>query len=1392
VSSLQPIDSMQAELSPAKRALLDARLKGLHRQAGIVRRGLIGEAPPSFAQEQFWFVDRVGQGGAAYHSCVPVRLSGALEIVALERALGEIVRRHEALRTTFREVDGALAQVMAPYAGFTLPVEDLSALAETEREAEMRRLVDAQLARPFDLVAGPLFRAVLLRLGDDAHVLAPCMHHIVTDGWSWGVFFRELWALYGAHRDGRASPLAELPVQYADYAVWQREQSAGEERARLLAYWTTQLAGAPALLALPTDHPRPAERRNRGALERIQLPAELSEPLQALARDEGATLYMVLLAAFQILLCRYTGDDDVVVGAPAAGRTRREVQELIGLFMNTLVMRTRLAGDPSVREVLQRVREVTLGAYEHQDLPFDTLVADLQPKRTASYAPLFQVFFELRNADSASPHVPGLTVQRLGTTSETAKFDLALDLTASVHGLAGGLRYNTDLFDRSTIRRMAGHFERVLRQMVAAPDTRLSALTLLDATEREQVVETWNATTATYPANQCVHERFAAQAARTPGAVAVMFGDETLTYAELDRRANQLAHSLRRRGAGPETRVALCLERSVDLIVALFGTLKAGAAYLPLDPSHPPDRLAYMLADASAAVLITQERLRARLPVSAGVEVIALDTEWIAIAREAVDAPASGVTAENLCYVIYTSGSTGLPKGVAMHHRGVANYIDWALRAYRAGEGQGAPVFTSLAVDLTVTSLLPLFAGRPVRLLPEEHAVEALVDLLRTRPGFGLIKITPLHLAVLTSRLTPGEARTAARTLVIGGEVLDAATTQFWQDEAPGVALVNEYGPTETVVGCSAYTVPPGTQREGAVAVGGPIQNLRFYVLDEVGEPVPIGLPGELYIGGAGVARGYLRRPGLTADRFVPDPFASAEMSGARLYRTGDRARWRPDGTLLILGRIDHQVKVRGYRVELGEVEAVLRQHAGVRDGVVMLREDRPGDPGLVAYVVGDVTAETLRAHMQRSLPEHMVPGAFVGLASLPQTSTGKLDRKALPAPEYAIADPALDAPKDFVEVQLIHIWEALLGVELIGPAQDFFELGGNSLLALHLFAQIKRKLHCDLPLATMVAGATIRQMAAAIRAQRQAVPAPPAPVIPLQPNGTLPPLFCVHPAGRGVSIYVHLVRHLGPQQPAFGVVDLGEDLARPVAQIAAEHVRTIRSLQPDGPYYLLGWSFGGTVVYEMAVQLERQHQQVAFVGVMDTMEPELQRGLPKRSDALRVATLAKEIAEKMGRPFSLRREDLEGLDLNEQCRRAVDALHAQMAAPHDFTATNLREDYYDVVALRDQSKRGYQPDRLSARLTLFRPINAPEEYARIFAPFTEEEARTLGWCRLAANGVDVHRIPGTHRAMHCEPHVRVLAQRVRESLAAARESMSSASAVAPADPHFDVMESLR
>jgi amino acid adenylation domain-containing protein len=1058
MSSDKMVGSPRPELSAAKRALFQARLKGRVRSSSIVPRAHRDAAPLSFAQERLWFLDRLEPGSTTYNMPAARRLSGALDEAALERSLGEIVRRHEALRTVFAEVDGSPVQVVVPFGGFALATDDLSGLAGTEREAEMRRRVGEEAARPFDLAAGPVFRALLLRLGEDDHVLLLSMHHIVTDEWSMGVFTRELSELYEAYREGRESPLPELAVQYADYAAWQREQLKGEALERQLGYWRKRLADAPALLELPTDHPRPAVQTFRGATERVQLPAEVLERLRALGRQEGATLFMVALSAFQALLSRYSGSEDVVVGSPIAGREQSEVQGLIGFFVNTLVLRTDVSGDPSFRELLGRVREVTLGAYENQEVPFEKLVAELQPERSLSHSPLFQVSFTLQDAPDSASGLAELGTERVDAGFASAKFDLSLGVTETQGGLRCGLSYATDLFEHGTVVRLLGHLARVLEQVAADADVRLSELELLDEAERALVLEAWNRTDAEYPADRCIHELFQAQAARAPHAVAVVFEDVSLTYAELNAWANQLARYLRRRGVGPEVRVGICLERSLELVVGILAVLKAGGAYVPMDPAYPADRLAFTLSDAGVPVVLAQEQVRAALPVPEGVELISLDAAQAEIAAESAENPASGAGPDSLAYVIYTSGSTGAPKGALIEHRNVARLFSATDAWFGFGPDDVWTLFHSCAFDFSVWEIWGalLYGGRvvvvPFDVSRDPEAFHALVQ----REGVTVLSQTPSAFRQFIRVDGERGGELALRYVVFGGEALEPASLREWVERrgAETPRLVNMYGITETTV---HVTYRPLSREDVFGGSGSPIgraiPDLRLYVLDPARRPVPIGVPGELYVGGAGVARGYLNRPELTAQRFVENPFGAGT-----LYRTGDRVRWMADGTLEYLGRLDEQVKIRGFRIELGEIEAALRQAPGVNDCTVVVREDAPGDRRLVAYVVGEAEADALRDRLRQGLPEYMVPSAFVFLVALPLTANGKLDRKALPAPEDdAYARGSYEAPLGEVETAVAEIWAEVLGVERVGRWDHFFELGGHSLLAIRLIERMRR-----------------------------------------------------------------------------------------------------------------------------------------------------------------------------------------------------------------------------------------------------------------------------------------------------------------------------------------------
>ncbi|HYH80098.1 MAG TPA: amino acid adenylation domain-containing protein, partial [Longimicrobium sp.] len=1019
--------------------------------------------------------------------------------------MSEIVRRHESLRTVFREVNGSPVQVIAPFGGFALPMEELSAFSEADREAAVRRRAGEEARRPFDLSAGPLFRAALLRLGAEDHVLLLSMHHVVSDGWSMDVLYRELSALYEAYHEGRESPLPELGVQYADYAVWQREQLEGEALDRQLAYWRERLAGAPELLELPTDRPRPAVQTYRGATVPVELSPELLERLQALGRSEGATLYMVVLGAFQVLLSKYSGSEDIVVGTPIAGRTRKEVEELIGFFVNTLVLRTDLSGDPGFREVLRRVREVTLGAYEHQEVPFERLVAELQPERTLSHSPLFQVLLTLQNAGGGGGALPGLSVSGVGAELDGARFDLSLMVKATAQGLRVGLNYSTDLFERGTADRMLGHLARVLEQVAADADVSLSRLALAGPEERAQVVVEWNRTERPFPREACIHQLFQARAERTPDAVALAWGAEELTYRELDERANRLAHHLSALGVGPESRVGLRLERSVENVVATLAVLKAGGCCVPVDTSYPAERMELMLADSGARVLLSRSEL---VPAETGrsLRVVCLDQAAEAVAGRPADPPRNGASAQNLAYVFYTSGSTGRPKGVMMGHREVVQYACCLPETMPISPGDRVAQASNASFDAAVFEIWgALLNGATLVGIDRDVLLSAplLGQALREQGITHLYQTAALFNQHVREQV---DVYAGLRQLVFGAEAVGTESVRRMLREGKPARVLHEYGPTEATVWCTLEEVREVAEDAPTVLIGRPIPNARAYVLGPAGEPLPVGVPGELCMGGAGVVRGYLGRPGQTAERFVPDPFAAEP--GGRMYRTGDRARWKAEGKLEFMGRLDDQVKIRGFRIEPGEVEAAMAAYPGVREARVMMREDQPGDKRLVAYVVGSVEVDGLRAHLRQGLPEYMVPRAIVAMDRLPLNANGKVDRKALPVPEYAADAERYVAPRTPVEEVLAGIWVEVLRLERVGVEEGFFDLGGHSLLAIRVVSRIRELFGVELPLRALFEGPTVAEMARAVEEMRRAeLPVLP-PVVPVERDGTLPLSF--------------------------------------------------------------------------------------------------------------------------------------------------------------------------------------------------------------------------------------------------------------------------------------------
>ncbi|MGF9909648.1 non-ribosomal peptide synthase/polyketide synthase [Brevibacillus porteri] len=1008
--------------------------------------------PLSFAQQRLWFLDRLMPDSALYNIPSAMRMQGHLNIHAWERSLQMIIERHESLRTTFTDINGEAIQVIHPEIAWSLGQIDLRELPEEERDTEVHRLEREEATKPFDLRTGPLLRATIIQIGEENFVFLLNMHHIVSDGWSMNIFIRELVAIYEALCKEETPQLTDMPLQYADFAAWQREWLQGEALEQQLAYWKAKLSGSEPLLALPTDRPRPPVQTYNGALYTTSFPTELVEKLHALSRQEGATLFMTLLAAFQILLHRYSGQDDIIVGSPVAGRNRQETESLIGFFINTLAMRTDMSGAPTFRELLARVRESALEAYTHQDLPFEKLIDELELERSLSYSPLYQVMFALQNFEMQTHELQGIQIAPFESKNQEvmSKYDISLTMAETPNGLIATFDYNTDLFDQTTMERMVNHFHHLLEGIVAQPDRSIMALPLLRPDEREQLILAWNNTAANYTYEKTVHELVAEMTRKMPNQLAVVSKEGSLTYAELDSKANQLANYLQQQGVTTETLVGICVERSLEMLIGQLGILKAGGAFVPMDPSYPKERLAFMMDDTNMPIVLTQERLLEALPTG-DATFICLDIDWDLIASESTESPEITTTTNNLAYVIYTSGSTGTPKGVEIEHRALLNLIYWHQYAYNVTPEDKASQIAGTAFDAAVWEIWPYLTAGARLYLPQEE-IRLVPEKLRDWLVDSGITISFLPTPLAESLMSiewPSDSD--LRYMLTGGDKL-----HHYPSAHLPFTLVNQYGPTENAVVATAGIVPVQAGQIAAPTIGRPIDNVQVYVLDAKLQPVPVGVAGELYIAGNSLGRGYLKRPDLTQERFVENPFA--HIRGAKMYRTGDLVRYLPDGNIEFIGRADDQVSIRGFRVELGEIETALYTHPSVKETIVLAREDMPGVKRLAAYVVLEEGVEdqagNFDSYLKEILPEYMVPAAFVIMDTLPLTPNGKVDRRALPIPEYKASNGEFVAPETFVERVLAEIWKKVLGVEQVGIHDNFFELGGDSILSIQIVAR--------------------------------------------------------------------------------------------------------------------------------------------------------------------------------------------------------------------------------------------------------------------------------------------------------------------------------------------------
>jgi amino acid adenylation domain-containing protein len=1087
--------------------------------------------PLSFAQQRLWFLEQLEPGSAFYNMPAALRMTGTLNLPALEQTLNALIQRHESLRTTFTIKNDQPIQIIHPTLTIPISVVEL----HTTDETEVRRHLKQEAQQPFDLENGPLLRCTLLKLSETEQILLFTTHHIISDGWSLEVLVREVAALYESFCQGQPSPLPALPIQYADFALWQRQWLQGEVLETQLSYWKQQLAGE-VVLELPADRTRPAVSSFQGERQSFTLSAGLTESLKTLSRQAETTLFMTLLAAFKALLYRYTSQSDLRVGTPVANRNRTEIEGLIGFFVNTLVLRTEVVGELSFLELLAQVRDVTLAAQDHQDIPFERLVEALQPERSTNHTPLFQVMFALQNAAQTPLALPGLTLTPLLIDSETAKFDLSLSVEEINDQLVCEFEYRTDLFDAGTITRMQGHFQTLLEGIITNPQQRLYELPVLTASERHQLLFDFNQTHLEIFPNFCIHQLFEAQVEKTPDHIAVVFENQHLTYRQLNEKANQLAHYLRSLGVKPEVVVGLCVERSLEMIVGILGILKAGGGYLPLDPAYPIERLSFMIEDANVLILLTQKHLLETLSIHPE-KAICLDTDWEIIQQESSENPVNQTTSQNLVYVIYTSGSTGKPKGVMIEHHSLVNFTQAAGQNYEINAQDRILQFASISFDAAAEEIFPCLTQGATLVLRTQWMLNSIPTFLEKCQDWNItildIPTALWHQITLELELENIPFPDSIRLVIIGGEKALTERLKAWKNKIKtSIKLINTYGPTEATVVATFWEIPQDHKSQlllnltsAGLPIGRPITNTQTYILDHHLQPVPIGIPGELYVGGAGVARGYLNRPDLTSEKFISNPFLEDALlnkdgrvfntnhsitshlfdkptpsrdvpperlydvtsvthplpHSSRLYKTGDLVRYLPDGNIEYLGRIDHQVKIRGFRIELGEIEAVLNQHSNIKEVVVFPQQDPSKNQRIVAYIVPKNKETNLggyREFLQEKLPDYMIPSIFLQLEKIPLTVNGKVNLKALPTPDFTRQCDKITSPRNPIEELLVNLWKQLLGIEKIGIHDNFFNLGGHSLLATQMMSRLQKTFKFEIPLRTLFESPTIAQFA--------------------------------------------------------------------------------------------------------------------------------------------------------------------------------------------------------------------------------------------------------------------------------------------------------------------------
>jgi surfactin family lipopeptide synthetase A len=1316
-------------------------------------------APVSFAQQQIWVHAQLVPEIPIYNEPITIRRNGTLDVQVLERVLTEIVRRHEAWRTIFRAVGGEPVQIVQASTPVRLRIADLRGLAPSAREAEGRRLAVEDALPPFDLSQGPLFRTLLVHFSDTEHRLFLTLHHIIFDGYSiYRVLLPELAKLYKAFCEGKPADLPELPTQYPEFARWERAWlPQGDRLALQLAYWRKQLDGNPSVLQLPTDQPRPPAQSFRGAIQPISFSRELRDALKLLSQREGATLFMGMIAVFAVLLSRYSSCEDVSIGTVSSGRKRSELEGLLGYFLNPVVLRNNLSGDPTFRELLRRTREVTLDALSNDDAPFTQVVNEVHPDRSLSFNPLFQALLTLEPPMSESQDGWTIALTQSEVDTGLSKVDLCLELDDRASGLVGRFKYSSDLFESATVLRMTGHLTTLLEGIISNPDQRISRLPMLTESERQQLCVEWNDTGAELPAGTCVHELFIRQAERTPDSVAVVDGNCQLTYRDLQTRSDKLAAFLRAKGVGPEKPVGLYLEPSWEMPAAILAVLKAGGACVPLDPSYPARRHSHVLKETGMKVLLTHKRLRGQIPRN-GAEVVYVDDEDIYAGTAEPVQP--GLRADNLAFVIYTSGSTGKPKGVQITHANLIHSTG-ARPIYYGASPARFLLLSSFAFDSSLAGIFSTLCYGGTLVLTSGSVLSNLTQLagFAEQHQVSHLLCVPSLYSLLLEQARVGQLA-SLRVAIVAGETCPVELVERHYRKLPRAVLYNEYGPTEATVWSTVYRCAAG-KSEKLVPIGRPIPNSRVYVLDPHMNLLPIGVPGELHIAGGGVARGYLKRPEETRERFIPDIFS--ETAGPRMYKTGDLARYLPGGNLELLGRLDHQVKIRGFRIEPEEIEAVIAEYNGVRQAVVVTRQSDSDQPSLVAFLVpvsfSDFDADSLKRFLATKLPGAMVPSSFVVLERMPLMPNGKVDRAALSVPSQSFSEASPMQASGELEAALAEIWSEVLGKRGFGMTENFFDLGGHSLLVAKLLLRIEQQFDKRLSLANVFQAPTIRQLAEMLDGHGLLSHHPA--VVPVQAHGSRPVLYWV----RGGSFLLPLAKRLGPNQPILGLHLPATDASRlpppyKFEDISAALVRQLQDVQPEGPYFLAGLCVNGVIAYEMARQLTQQGQQIALLAMFDAQNPAYYENFSQQS---RVELLVQRTGHHLR---NFRRQTLTDY-LNER----MTGIHRRASVRywrirHSLGLSVDRKHLQDLDTIVHPASFVYRPDTYAGEVVFFQSTDWPHgQYWDFYA----------SWDGLIGGGVRVFKISGGHESMFHEENVDLLASELESCLSEAVKGHASA-----------------